>query len=253
MNCQQVEKLLPLYVSRDLEAARERLVIAHVESCAACAVAAGEYRQSRQWLQEFAPPAFSEDVYAGIRQNVWRRIESGSGRQSQWQIIASWFQPRLAWALATVVLIAVSVFGVYLMANRSSSSLRIAASFPGMNPSAQDTELPQSLPDEARVPASTSNERSKGQHLAGVRMSRRRTNRSVINDRADSVVVARSGPSLPADSSSRINTFPRSDAGADNSSERPLRMEIQTRNPNIRIIWFSQREPKSESPNSKGI
>ena len=253
MNCKQVEELLPLLVSRDLEAGRERLVTAHVESCAACSVAAGEYRQSRQLLQEFVPPAFSDDVYAGIRQNVWRRIESESSRQSQWQVITSWFQPRLAWASATVVLFAASVFGIYLMANRSSVSPGAAATLPGMNRNAQDKEPSQLLKDGARVPASTTNEISKGQRLAGLRTTQRRIHRNGISVRAESVAVARSGPSLPVDTSSRVNTFPQSDADVNKNSENTLRMEIQTKNPNIRIIWFSQRERKPAAPNSKGI
>ena len=39
---------------------------------------ADEYRETRQLLQLFAPPPFSEAVYAGIRQRVLREI----GRES---------------------------------------------------------------------------------------------------------------------------------------------------------------------------
>jgi hypothetical protein len=46
--------------------------VAHVRSPPA------NIARRRELLQEFAPPAYSEDVYAGIRQNVWRQIESES-------------------------------------------------------------------------------------------------------------------------------------------------------------------------------
>jgi hypothetical protein len=45
------------------------------------------------------------------------------------------------------------------------------------------------------------------------------------------------------------NSLPAGDAG---ESESPLRVEIQTKDPNIRIIWFAQRESKPAVLNSKG-
>ena len=101
MNCKQIDKLLPLYIGRDLDAQSERLVTMHVESCAACSAAAGEYRQTRELLQEFTPPPFGEDVYAGIRQNVWRQIEADSATVSMSELIAGWFRPRVIWAAAS--------------------------------------------------------------------------------------------------------------------------------------------------------
>ncbi|HSQ21171.1 MAG TPA: zf-HC2 domain-containing protein [Blastocatellia bacterium] len=251
ISCKQVEKLLPLYVSSDLEAGRVRLVIAHLESCIACSDAAGEYRQTRQLIQEFAPPAFSEDVYAGIRQNVWRQIESESSTGSRWESITGWFRPRLTWAaLAAVALIAVSAFGIYLIANRQGVPQPIAGIAPSTNPNSKNREArrPESQKEGALAPALTSKE---GPRLADRRSTQRRTRPEPIPE-ATTVAHAPHMPSLTGDNSSGV-TSAQSDAGADKNSENTLRMEIQTRNPNIRIIWFSQRDRKRMSPNSKGI
>src|SRR5262249_47622600 len=114
MNCKQVEGLLPLYAGHDLDEKRERLIADHLPSCAACAHAAEEYQQTRLLLHEFAPPTFNDDLYAVVRQNVRRRLETESRPPSVRQLIAGWLQPRWAWAPAAL-LIAVSVFGVYLL------------------------------------------------------------------------------------------------------------------------------------------
>ena len=253
MNCKQIEKLLPLYAGRDLDAQSERLVTAHVESCAACRAAAAEYLQTRNLIQEFAPPAFSEDVYAGIRQNVWRQIETESTTRSWWEDMFALFHPRWTTAFATVVLIAVSALGIYFIANRLSRPNRTAETVPFVNPKAGDKEEPSGSPtkDKTGVPPETSNETTR-QRLAVRRPTQRRIHRDVIADRADSVVVA-SAPSQTVYTPMDPDTPVQTDESSDNNSKNTLRMEIQTKNPNIRIIWFSQRETRRVSPTSKGI
>src|SRR6267143_6407697 len=111
MNCKHVQELLPLYVGRDLEERRAQLVTAHVQSCAECASLASEYRESGQLLQQFAPPPFSDAVYAGIRQRVLREIGRESPEFSGLTLpsfVASLFRPRLRWTFATALLLGVS-------------------------------------------------------------------------------------------------------------------------------------------------
>jgi hypothetical protein len=251
MNCKQIENLLPLYAGRDLDSRSERLITAHVESCTACATAAGEYQQTRDLLQEVAPLPFSDDVYAGMRQNVWRQIESESVTRSWWEEMFVLFHPRWTRAFATVVLIAVSAFGIYFIANRLSRPNRTAETVPFVNPKAQDKEEPSGSPkDTTSVPPVTANETTRPR-LAVRRPTHRRIHRDVIADRADSVVVA-SAPSQTVDTPMDPNNSAQTDESSDNS-KNTLRMEIQTKNPNIRIIWFSHRETSRVSPTSKGI
>src|SRR6185369_12786606 len=109
MNCKQTEELLPLYAGRDLEEERATLVTEHLQTCAACARVANEYRESVRLTEQFAPPVFSEAVYAGIRQRVQREIEREALAQGWSHTIASLFRSRLTWAMASMLLIVVSL------------------------------------------------------------------------------------------------------------------------------------------------
>src|SRR5262245_25092141 len=105
MNCQQVQDLMPLYAGNDLEERRARLVAVHVQTCETCADVAREYREMRQLIQTFVPPAFTEDFYAEVRQSVWQNLEKKSTSRAFPSIIIDLFHPRWAWAVATAVLI----------------------------------------------------------------------------------------------------------------------------------------------------
>ena len=256
MNCKQVQELLPLYVGRDLEEKRERLVTAHVHSCAECAGAADEYRETRQLLQDFAPPSFSEDVYVGIRARVLREIEEQSTVPTLPQFVAGWFRPRLTWAVASAVLIALTLFAFYFIANRRSDQHQVVSKDPAMDQTARnekdgtDRDTPQALPP-------SSNDGSNQQQLVDNHQPQRRKHRNVLTDPAKSVTgnspdtkttVASVSPLT--NNSAEPTLFPARDSV---TSGKILRVEIQTKDPNIRIIWFSQHETKPTSPNSKGI
>src|SRR4030095_6553534 len=119
MNCAKIQELLPLYAGHDLARAREQLVAAHLQSCAPCSLALDEYREVREQMRDFAPPVFSDEVFSEIRNNVWERIESQPRTQSLFESVAVWFQPRLVWA-AAALLITISTVGLYLVFKESA-------------------------------------------------------------------------------------------------------------------------------------
>lgn len=253
MNCKQVEKMLPLFVGRDLDARSERLVTTHVESCAACSAAAAEYRQTRELLQEFAPPAFSEDVYAGIRQNVWRQIEAESTTVSMSELIAGWFRPRVIWVAASALLVAVLVSGIVLIGNRSTPQPKVAVNASEMNRDGSNKQIAAVPPRDTSTPSPLApREAVKGPRQAYLRHSERKGDRNRSPDRLNTL-VANAPDALPNTSGSpRLGTSSDSDPSPARDSAKTLRMEIQTKDPNIRIIWFAQRDTKPVSHNSKG-
>lgn len=239
MNCQQTERLLPLYAGGELEEKRAGLVMAHLQSCANCAGAADEYRETRQLVQKFDPPAFGEDVYAGIRQRVMQEIEKEpAASPALYEILAGLFRPRLRWAFAAALL-AVSVFAIYFIASRRSDQDQLADNRPPAN------TVENKPANGQRVPPGN---QTAGQPTPGVtviphrsipkRQPQRRNYRESSTDRANSMSVSvPDGQSITAGVSSKTPDRQTVDSGP---SEKTLRMEIQTKDPNIRIIWFSQ-------------
>lgn len=253
MNCKQVEKLLPLFAGDDLKESRARSLAAHLESCGKCARNAGEYVETRQMLREFAPPAISEDIYAEISRNVWRTIEADATDRSHWKIFTGGLHPRRTWAMAAVVLIAISIFIVYFVARVSVSPPQIAERHdPPINASPEPPQSPELTSRESPVRPADSNEESRRRRPTGGLLTHRRTHRNPVIDRA-SVAVEFSSQSPATGIAEKGNTESQSDAGSERDSAKILRMEFQTRNPNIRIIWFSHPEPKRGTSNSKGI
>lgn len=247
MNCQQVEKLLPLYVGRDLEENRARLVDVHLQSCATCATAAAEYRETRQLLQEFVPPEFTEDSFAEIRRNVWRQIETESDGPTLGGLISGWLQPRLVRASAIALLITVSALGIYFIANRRTEQ-PVANKASAVN---RNTEH-QTKDRESPRPRLAS---KGGSDIGGPEPKSRpqqRIHRKVVTDQLNSLAVNAPGNASNSTPPFTANTAD-SAAAFKNDSARTLRLEIQTKNPNIRIIWFAPRDSKQPSSNSKGI
>jgi anti-sigma factor RsiW len=231
MNCKQAEELLPLYAGRDLEEKRATLVTEHLQTCAACARVANEYRESVRLTEQFAPPVFSEAVYAGIRQRVQREIATEALAPAWSHTIASLFRSRLAWAIASMLLIVVSMFAIYFMMNRGNVKPQLANQ-PPANVQPETNERSKSGPPDSSVPAGV-NTGGEKQHLArGHQLQRRKRSRDTLADRVNT--VAAKSPEAT-------------------STSKTLRVEIQTKDPKIRIIWFVEPETKPAIPSSKGI
>jgi anti-sigma factor RsiW len=231
MNCKQTEELLPLYAGRDLEEERATLVTEHLQTCAACARVANEYRESLLLTEQFAPPVFSEAVYAGIRQRVQREIATEARAPAWSHTIASLFRSRLTWAIASMLLIVVSLFAIYFMMNRGNVEPQLANQ-PPANVEPGTNERSKSGPPDSSVPAGVHTGGDK-QHLArGHQLQRRKRSRDTLADRVNT--VAAKSPEAT-------------------STSKTLRLEIQTKDPKIRIIWFVEPETKPAIPSSKGI
>jgi anti-sigma factor RsiW len=251
MNCEQIQDLLPLYVGSDLEESRARLVTAHVQTCEGCADAAREYRETRQLLQKSVPPAFTESFYAEMRQSVWQNLEKKSTGRAFSGSIADLFRPRLAWAVATAVLIAVAVVGIYVMSRRSEAPQPFASHQPPA--STTPNEQPHTSAPHDKSSASLLASSGSNSPRPGIPSTQPRQRRKTISDRVNVATV----PAVAAVSTATISAPEVGDSSAHNrgvsdDSRVPLRVEIQTKNPNIRIIWFAPGDTKQLSPNSKG-
>jgi Putative zinc-finger len=236
MNCKQAEELLPLYAGRDLDEERATLVSEHLQTCAACARLADEYCESIQLTEQLAPVDFSEAVYAGIRKRVLCEIEKQTA--PPWsQTIASLFQPRLSWAIASVLLMVVSMFVIYFIVKKGNDKPQPADKRPAVVQPEKNEPRRDESPSE-----STGAEK---QQLAGAHQQRRKRFRAKSTE---AMLVANSVSRQPGNVPDGV-VPPHSDSAA---LSKTLRVEIQTKDPNIRIIWFVPQETKPINSSSKG-
>jgi anti-sigma factor RsiW len=250
MNCQQIQNLMPLYAGGDLEASRARIVAAHVQSCETCSVAARDYRETRQLLQTFVPPTFTEDFYAEMRQSVWQNIEKKSTSPAFSNIVSDLFRPRLAWAVATTLLIALSVVGIYVISRRSAVPQPVVSHQPPKNHKTQPDDQPATSSQNATSTAPSAS--SSNSKRASVHQADSRQKGKTIQERTNVAAVSAVATVSPGAISAPARDLRQIANGSSYASPAPLRMEIQTKNPNIRIIWFAPGDTKQLSPNSKG-
>lgn len=232
MNCKQLDELLPLYAGRDLDEKRARLVSEHVQICTNCARVAGEYQDAVELAQHFAPPVFSDNVYASVRRQVMQQIEAEPTAPLLPQMFVSWFRPRMTWAIASAVVVAVLAF--YFVVNRGADNRPTAINQGTVSHNERGPSQGPEAPATASATPSATSETNPPRHSKPKR---------VRNLLRTGVIATHRG------NSAEPNSLPVNDS----VPEQTLRVEIQTKDPNIRIIWFSQSNSKPALPNSKGI
>ena len=272
MNCNLVEKLLPLYVGHDLEEERAGLITAHLRLCSQCARSAREYRETNQLLQQFEPPQFSEATYLAVRNSVLREIERETTVTTLLKFVTRPFQPRLMWAVSTALLLAVCLFAYYFIANRTSGHLneqRLTENRGGREqntrnqktnagPQRADPTGTAGVPPASatRSPKSGSNLVTHNEAAAAPPALATSSRKPRLNLTAQTVWHSRRAGEMPAVPAKSDQYSPAEPTRATrDSSDKTLRLEIQTSDPNVRIIWFSHPSTREGSPNesSKGI
>ena len=243
MNCTQTHELMPLYAGGDLDEKGARLVSEHVQICAACSHVANEYREAVELTQHFAPPVFTDDVYASVRRQVMQQIEDQPRARLLPQMFGSWFRPRMAWAAASALIIAFGFFALYLIVNRETDVQPVAETHPTVNRTAQ-------IPGSTGTPAITKPANSGAERKPAEEKRRGFVGRPPLAAAKAPGSSSRAGISPKLSDPEAANSLPAADAVPHKS---PLRVEMQTKDPNIRIIWFSQSNSKPALPNSKGI
>ena len=257
MNCKQVEELLPLYISRDLEKESEKLVTRHVQSCGECTRSAEEYREAQQLLQYFEPPPFSEGVYSGIRQRVLREIDRESSSPTVRDLVASLFRPRVRWAVATALVLAFSLVAFYFIANRNET--RQGAVIPRAIDKLTGDQQSGPLSGGSEIAAApTAGEKPhKDSTMAPPRQANPphqpegQKRRATDANRRFVPVNTAATPSITIAASPKSGDLVDPNAAPIHDQvnpEKTLRVEMQTKDRNIRIIWFSPQRTKQGSP-----
>lgn len=241
MKCELSEKLIPLYVGGDLEPAESDEVRLHLESCASCNRLAEDFHSSRNWIVAAALPDFDEASFANLRASVLSRIEQQPSSTNWFDWLLPKWNPRLmlaASAAALFLMIGIAL-AVYLSQSPTSKSGEDVAVQRGVSTGSVGDQVT----DHSVQPIVKN-------VVPGSQRSRRL-------DR-----VKAETPSLPPEAF-RNDPFgqpleepqPIDDpavvaevAPTEQKEKEMLRIEFQTADPNIRIIWFT---PKSDDTNFK--
>jgi len=269
MNCKKAEQLIPLFIEADLDAAEMQQVSHHLETCAACRATVAEFDASQSLLRSVVMPAFDEAMFVEVRSAVMKRIAQPATRPA----FAAWWQPiwdwKFAFAAAAVILV---VFGVAIRQRGGKSIDNPVAS--GANVSKSDLAVVRKSPDIKTPPAAQPFQprmRRKHQAQGGVRGSERHPENSaikqlsperatIVDSQIASAVIAPSGAGknaaiLPGVGTPGFMLPPAPQAEntilpPDKNTNEPemLRMEFQTADPNIRIIWLTPKEPARTNP-----
>lgn|GEM_PF-693080 len=264
MNCTQIEKLIPLYVGEDLKPREAGQVRRHLESCPNCRQLTTEFEESRNWLRHFATPQFDETIFDGLRDALHQEIAPMQPRSS-WLPRFDWLAPaqfmpawnrRVVLAGSIALLILVSGFVIYLsrregsnQPNQANRKMATTDSTPG----------PRNQPEKTGQPgqddAAAINSRSvRKRPIAGRFAAKARPTAlpPVQTDDLVSVTASQLTDLISSTIESPIEP-PVNNDGNDLDVERDrdmLRIEIQTADPKIRIIWFA---PKVDSSSGSEI
>ncbi|MGH9798984.1 MAG: zf-HC2 domain-containing protein [Blastocatellia bacterium] len=264
MRCELFEELIPLYAGGDLEPPKADALRQHLTCCAHCRRMNEGFQASQNWLTGFTVPDFDEASFAKMRSSVLSRIEQQieqeiaqsekRGRWIEW-LWPKW-TPRMALVISAAALVAVTGLSVAVYRNQVVTP-KTGGDFAG-NRGATDSAPPtsdgQAITATAdRVSTATGRERdSKDNRVATASRSVPPSKRSSAASELLPSEAFNNGrfqqplepPVIPDEPAATESAPP-----AEPEEKEMLRIELQTADPNIRIIWLI---PKTDSPtNSK--
>jgi anti-sigma factor RsiW len=255
MRCERIEKLLPLYVEDDLSAQEMEGMRVHLSTCEACRGLEAEFRSSQAMLHNFDVPEFGAEFYEQIRGTVLAEINSRplQARPSLFQMLGGLLQfthPAFAASLALLLLCGALSLILYRSVLKSDGALvSIEKSMGDFEPG----ELPADAGRQQGGAYAIGNSNT-GVSSTGAR-ERDFTARNIVRQKRlqseqatrqrersspqgiDEGVAATVTPSKQQVEGTAVNSSP---------TQAVARMEIQTSDPNIRIIWLGQKQANIE-------
>jgi hypothetical protein len=213
---------MPLYVEGDLDDEKSRAVAVHLyeEECPQCNALKDELGESRRWIRSCAAPDFDEAFFNDLRGSVLADIESNEGRAGFFQLLRerSRWKPALAATIALMILAGAMLY-IYSGRAKNDSSELVAEE------EKKEENLTVTIPEEKKP------------GKPGVRRKRTRQTSAIIAETKKTIE-----PSLESQFVSENFEEERAMTPAGMT-----RIEFQTADPTIRIIWFAPKETESKS------
>jgi hypothetical protein len=244
MNCPRVEQLLPLYSGGDLPSPQMNAVRAHLAACAPCQQLAAEFAASRSWLQSCAPPQFEEAFFAELRVAVRRELAADNAALGWAETLWQWLAPRWRPLLAAVGVLLLLLGGLMLSRNFNDRKGAIRP------------DIAQYHNDQKQSDSQTRTIGRQNDQLAGALLRRHMGRAARIaksNDKQKNwrpFIAAPAGQTSVPDSVAQAVVSGAASLDRENTLDTTnrrmpemLRIELQTADPNIRIIWLTPKSP----------
>jgi anti-sigma factor RsiW len=221
MNCRRTKRLIPLYAEGDLDSRRASEVAAHLDSCGRCNRLADEYKESQNWLRSCESPEFDEDLLRELKRSVL--IQAKPTRHRWIEALGQQLRRRQVLALSSALLIVVGALLFYIYQSGAETGATLADKTPSRE-SAPDNPARKHGPKEAQRAGFQT-----ARHAAGTRRPKiHRFGRSVLSQASNQPAPALDRALLQIDGAADLKPA--------------LRIEMQTSDPNIRIIWFAPQQ-----------
>lgn len=241
MRCTTTENLLPLYVEGDLAEDEMQTVRAHLSSCDSCRRTEEEFRASQSRLHAFRAPEFGEEFYKSIRGAVMSEIRSRPPKPVYFfQDVRAHLPARpamAALAVSSLVVCALLFYGVrYRFSNSGSHLVAVENGLRELNPSQYDGSNGSS-----KTGVAIKRERERAERQSGSSYgSPARQNLATVSQKD-----MRSGTTVPVrtnETSAAVRKSATASGASDSAAptQAVARIEIQTSDPNIRIIWLGR-------------
>jgi len=243
MNCRRIEELIPLYVEGDLDSDKAGAVASHALTCAGCNELVAEYEESQAWLRTYTPPRFDDALLDDMKLSVLREIEARKTQVTFLNRLAGHWTRRLVLATSAALLVTFAALAFYAYQNKAgvaSDGNDLAAGgeagqekqSPGIAPR---SEIAPGL-EAVKMAPRASFIRGHRRRLAGSArrgtVARSLKNREPLAERPDMKGVQQA---MAGETKDTLTDEQAAPPGV-------LRIEIQTSDPSIRIIWFSPKE-----------
>ena len=247
MNCKKAAQLIPLFVEADLDAAEMQYVTEHLKDCNSCRYIVQEFQASQLLLHSVALPEFHEAAFAQMRNSVLNEI----ARPKISDLITPIWHWKVAFAASLAMIILTSGIVMY---RRSTTENSVAQASKisdekdkNQNPafsSSGKMAKTSSTPKQILKPRSGRNSSALGEASEGERNPGKNSPNHPSPERAtafDTQIIAESVAPSEANSPNAepISTITPK---PENTEPEMLRIELQTADPNIRIIWFAPKE-----------
>ena len=241
MSCADIERRVALYAGGDLDGPSARDVERHLATCESCRALLTALRVQREAMGEWRAAAPSQHDLDDVRTGVLAVIGRGDARRSIFDRV--WFAPSrlVAWGSAGLAAAALLVFAVWMTMSRSQGvqPAQSAAALPD-RPEAQ-AALVMPAPRTANATPAPAEQRAEVRGEAPTSSSRAAATaeeRQAMRPRPEAARMGTAGVSL-ASASRDVGGEVRTAAEVSHAPPGPVRrIEFQTADPNIRIIWL---------------